>query len=341
MNNLFIEKLNMNFGASLAPMAGLTDKSMRILCDNYGATSTVSEMISAKALTMGDKKSVKLMKGTEGNGLYGIQIFGEDYECMGKATDMICSGKYGIKFDFIDINMGCPAPKITSSGAGSALMKTPDTAAKIAEEVVENAQKYNVPVTVKMRLGWDGDKQDYTACDIAQKCESVGIQVLTVHGRTRAEMYRPGIHEDAIAQVKQCVKIPVIANGDVTDIDSYLAILKKTCCDGVAIGRGAMGNPWLFSQISAAASGKSIPAMPTIAQKLAVMKEHIYAMCMDKGEFVAMQQARSIAGHYMHGLKGAASLRRACCALKSFTDLDEIINTAFEHANKKDVTDNL
>ncbi len=334
MSNLFIEKLKTHKGAALAPMAGITDKSMRVLCDGYGATSTVSEMISAKALTMGDKKSAGLMKPTDGKAIYGIQIFGEDCECMAQATDMICSGKYGVRFNFIDINMGCPAPKITGSGAGSALMKTPEKAAKIAEKVVSAAQKHNIPVSVKMRLGWDGTHKNYTAHTIAKMCQEVGVQLVTVHGRTRDEMYRPGIHEDAIANVKQNVKIPVIANGDVVDVETYFSLLKNTGCDGVAIGRGAMGNPWLFAQIAAAANGKEIPPVPTLSQRLLIMKQHIYDMCTDKGEFVAMQQSRSIAGHYMHGLKGAAALRRACCALKNFADIDHIIDTAFEYAHK-------
>ncbi len=332
MDTKIINTLNIKNGAYLSPMAGFTDTSMRHLCEEYGAAYTVSEMVSAKALTMGDKKSVLLMQYKDKKAAYGIQLFGEDPKCMSEATKLICSGKYGIQFDFIDINMGCPAPKITKSGAGSALMKTPSLAGEIAHSVYKSAQEYNIPVTAKMRIGWDKQPQNATAPEIAKLCEQAGISAITVHGRTREDMYTPGINMDEIAKVKSSVTIPVIANGDITDAKSALLMLNYTNCDGLAIGRGALGNPWIFEQINAALTGKDIPAMPTIKQRLATMRRHIYNMCEDKGEFVAMQQARSQATHYMKGLKGAASLRRACCALRTFTDIDDIITTAYQYA---------
>ncbi len=330
MNKNFIKKLNLNKGAYLSPMAGVTDTSMRVLCAEHSAIYTVSEMVSAKALTMQDKKSVLLMRGGGGKAPFGIQIFGNEPEVMAEATKLICSGKYNIDFDFIDINMGCPAPKITGSGAGSALMKTPKIAAEIAKQCVKSADEYGVPVTVKTRIGWDNIEGTYTAVEIAKMCEDAGVAVITVHGRTRSEMYTPGVHRDVIASVKSAVNIPVIANGDVQDAQSALSMLKETNCDSLAIGRAAMGNPWIFEEVACAMQGKPLPKPPELKERLATMRAHIYDMCEKKGEFVAMQQSRSQAAYYMHGLKGAAALRRACCGLSNFSDIDNIIEMAFE-----------
>ena len=321
-------KLALAAGAALAPMAGATDATMRRLCAAHGAVCSVSEMVSAKALTMGDRKSPVLMAGGGGGAPYGIQLFGAEAVTMGEAAAMICGGKYHVPFDFLDINMGCPAPKITGSGAGSALMKAPQLAGEIAAAVVQSAAAHDIPVTAKMRIGWDGDADTWTGIEVAKRCEAAGIVMLTVHGRTRAEMYNPGIHTDAIAAIKAAVHIPVLANGDVTSAAEALALLAATGCDGVAIGRGAMGNPWLFGEIAAAMQGRALPPPPTLNERFAVLRQHIYDMCEDKGEFVAMQQARTHAAWYMHGLRGAAALRRACCGLSRFADLDDVIAQA-------------
>lgn len=312
-------------GAALAPMAGVTDTTMRILCAQHGASCTVSEMVSAKALTFGDKKSPRLMAGGGGSAPYGIQLFGAEPQSMGEAAAMTAGGKYHVPFDFLDINMGCPAPKITGSGAGSALLKDPRLAGQVAQAVVKNAGAY--PVTAKLRIGWDMDT--LTGVEVAKRCEDAGICMLTVHGRTRQEMYNPGIHEEEIAKIKAAVRIPVLANGDVTSAEGALALLRATGCDGVAVGRGAMGNPWLFGQIRAALMGQEIPAPPSLNQRFATLRKHIYDMCEDKGERVAMQQARTHAAWYMHGLRGAASLRRECCSMVHFTDLGKVIEHAW------------
>ncbi|MEG1070097.1 MAG: tRNA dihydrouridine synthase DusB, partial [Ruthenibacterium sp.] len=313
-------------GASLAPMAGVTDKTMRHLCAAHGAVCTVSEMVSAKALTMGDKKSPQLMAGGGGNVPYGIQLFGADAQTMGEATAMTAGGKYRVPFDFIDINMGCPAPKITGGGAGSALLKNPILAGEIAKNVVQNAQ--NFPVSVKMRIGWDEDT--LTGIEVAKRCENAGVAILTIHGRTRAEMYVPGIHTEAIAAIKAAVSIPVVANGDVLSAEDAVKLLADTGCDGVAVGRGAMGNPWLFAEIAAVLHGMPAPEKPSLQERFRILRKHIYDMCEDKGEFVAMQQARTHAAWYMHGLHGAAQLRRECCSMLHFTDIDEIIAQAVD-----------
>ena len=322
--SISLGKLTLQPGAALAPMAGVTDTTMRRLCAQHGAVCCVSEMVSAKALTFGDKKSPRLMAGGSGNAPYGIQLFGAEPQSMGEATAMTAGGKYHVPFDFIDINFGCPAPKIVGSGAGSALLKNPVLAGEIAQAVVQNAG--GVPITAKLRIGWDDTL--LTGVEVAKRCEQAGVQMLTVHGRTRAEMYVPGIHTDEIAKIKAAVSIPVLANGDITTADEALALLRATGCDGVAVGRGAMGNPWLFGQIAAAMRGEAAPPLPTLAERFATLRSHIYAMCEDKGEFVAMQQARTHASWYMHGLHGAAALRRECCGMTVFADLDAVIAQA-------------
>ena len=223
--------------------------------------------------------------------------------------------------------MGCPAPKIAGPGAGSALLKDPPLAGAIAR-AVRDAAPADVPVTVKLRIGWDADTM--TGLEVARRCADAGAALLTVHGRTRAEMYNPGIHPEEIAKIKAAVDIPVLANGDVTDAESALALLAATGCDGVAVGRGAMGNPWLFGQIAAAMECREVPPPPSLHERFRVLRRHIYDMCEDKGEYIAMQQARTHAAWYMHGLRGAATLRRECCGMLHFTDLDRVIEHAWE-----------
>ncbi|MEG0763098.1 MAG: tRNA dihydrouridine synthase DusB [Oscillospiraceae bacterium] len=308
-------------GAALAPMAGATDTSMRCLAAEYGASYAVSEMVSAKALTMGDAKSRVLMRGGAGNALYGIQLFGSVPQDIANAVRIVEAS--GIKHDFIDINMGCPAPKITGGGAGSALLKNPKLAQDIAKSAVDAA---HCPVTVKLRIGWDNDTM--TGAEVASLCEDVGIAAVVVHARTREEMYTIGVHYDIVADIKHSLHIPVIVNGDINSADTALSALAATGCDGVMIGRAAMGNPWIFAEVKAALSGKSAPLPPTLEARYAVMRRNIADMCNEKGEHCAMQQARSHAAFYMHGLKGAAELRRECCALTHFTDIDALIDKA-------------
>lgn len=321
-------KLQLKTGAALAPMAGATDAVMRRLCAEYGAVCTVSEMVSAKALTMGDRKSVQLMRGGGGSAPFGIQLFGAEPETMAEAARIVCDLRAKIPFDFIDLNMGCPAPKITGSGAGSALLKDPPLAGRIAK-AVRDVVPGEIPVTVKLRIGWDAGRM--TGVETAVRCADAGAALLTVHGRTRAEQYEPGIHADEIAKIRAAVpsETPVVANGDVISAESAQTLLAATGCDGVAVGRGAMGDPWLFARIAAALRGETPPAPPTLAERFRVLRRHIYEMCEEKGEYIAMQQARSHAGWYMRGLRGAAALRRECCALRCFSDLDALIEHAW------------
>ena len=313
-------------GASLAPMAGATDTTMRRLCAAHGAVCTVSEMVSAKALTMGDKKSPRLMAGGGGDAPFGVQLFGAQPDVMAEAARLICDMRGKMPFDFIDINMGCPAPKIAGPGAGSALLKDPPLAGAIAR-AVRDAAPADVPVTVKLRIGWDAEH--LTGVEVAKQCEANGADLIAVHGRTREQMYVPPIDAGAIAAIKQAVSIPVLANGDITTAEGALTLLKETGCDGVMIGRGALGDPWLFEQIRAALLGEEAPAEPTLNQRMNALRAQIYEMCEEKGEWLAMPQARSQAMHYMKGLRGAASLRRYCSMLEHFTDVDKLIDAVY------------
>lgn len=310
-------------GAALAPMAGATDKAMRHLCAKHGAVYTISEMVSVKAISMGDKKSLQLLKGGSGDALYGIQLFGSDPQDFITAIDII--NQMSISYDFIDLNMGCPAPKITRSGAGSALLKTPLLAQEIVKSAVLAAK---TPVTVKIRIGWD--EALLTGLEIAKRSEAAGALAVTVHARTRAEMYNPGVHYDEVQKIKNALSIPVIVNGDITSVETAYFALQQTNCDGVMIGRAAMGNPWLFEQIAAAFNSKQMPPPPTLDMRLETMRRHIKAMCDDKGEGVAMNEARSHAAWYMHGLRGAAQLRRECCSLTHYRDLDYLIDAVYK-----------
>ena len=310
----------------MAPMAGATDTTMRRLCAAHGAVCTVSEMVSAKALTMGDKKSPRLMAGGGGDAPFGVQLFGAQPDVMAEAARLICDMRGKMPFDFIDVNMGCPAPKIAGPGAGSALLKDPPLAGAIAR-AVRDAAPADVPVTVKLRIGWDAEH--LTGVEVAKQCEANGADLIAVHGRTREQMYVPPIDAGAIAAIKQAVSIPVLANGDITTAEGALTLLKETGCDGVMIGRGALGDPWLFEQIRAALLGEEAPAEPTLNQRMNALRAQIYEMCEEKGEWLAMPQARSQAMHYMKGLRGAASLRRYCSMLEHFTDVDKLIDAVY------------
>lgn len=319
-----LKNLQIPVGAVFAPMAGLTDAACRRMMADHGAAWTVSEMASAKALNFGDKKSFALLKDPDPHGIYAIQLFGAEPETLAKAILLV--REKGIRFDILDINMGCPAPKITSSGAGSHLLLDPPLCGAMVA-AARKALGDDTPLTVKMRIGWDADH--LTGAEVARQCEANGADLLAVHGRTREQMYIPPIDAGAIAAIKQAVKIPVLANGDVTTAEGALDLLEKTGCDGVMIGRGALGDPWLFERVRAALLGEEPPADPSLNQRMAALRRQIYEMCEEKGEWLAMPQARSQAMHYMKGLRGAASLRRYCSMLEHFTDVDKLIDAVY------------
>lgn len=320
-----LRNLQIPAGAVFAPMAGLTDAACRHLMADHGAAWTVSEMASAKALNFGDRKSLELLQDKHPHGLYAIQLFGAEPETLEKAILFV--RKKGVRFDMLDINMGCPAPKITGSGAGSKLLLDPPLCGQMVA-AARRALGEDTPLTVKMRIGWDADH--LTGVEVAKQVEANGADLIAVHGRTREQMYIPPIDTAAIAAIKQAVTIPVLANGDVTTADGALTLLKETGCDGVMIGRGALGDPWLFEQVRAAILGEERPPEPTLNQRMSTLRAQIYEMCEEKGEWAAMPQARSQAMHYMKGLRGAAALRRYCSMLEHFTDVDTLIDAVYK-----------
>lgn len=320
-----LRNLEIPVGAVFAPMAGLTDAACRHLMADHGAAWTVSEMASAKALNFNDAKSFALLKDKHPHGLYAIQLFGAEPAALEKAVYAV--QEKGIAFDILDINMGCPAPKITNSGAGSKLLQDPPLCGQMVA-AARRALGDEKPLTVKMRIGWD--ETNRTGVEVAKQCEANGADLLAVHGRTREQMYVPPINAEAIAEIKAAVAIPVLANGDVTTAEGALELLRRTGCDGVMIGRGALGEPWLFDRVRAALLGQPAPAAPTLNQRMNTLRAQIYEMCEDKGEWLAMPQARSQAMHYMKGLRGAAALRRYCSMLEHFTDVDTLIDAVYK-----------
>lgn len=309
-----IKDLEFNHIAFLAPMAGIADLAFRELCVQYGAAYTVSEMVSSKGLTMGDKKSAQLL--TLGNDRpAGAQIFGDDPEIMAKAAVKCLD----FNPDIIDINMGCPAPKIAMNGGGASLMKKPELAYEITKAVV---QSVDIPVTVKIRKGWDDESVN--AVQMAELAEKAGASAVTVHGRTRQQMYSGSVDFDIIAQVKKAVGIPVIANGDIKDEQSAAIMLEKTNADAIMIGRGALGNPWVFSKINAYLDECRVLPEPSVTQKMAVMLKHIQKIIEYKGEYTAMREARHHAAYYTKGMRGGAKLRAEIGKLERFEQLQEL-----------------
>lgn len=309
-----IKDLEFNHIAFLAPMAGIADLAFRELCVQYGAAYTVSEMVSSKGLTMGDKKSAQLL--TLGNDRpAGVQIFGDDPEIMAKAAVKCLD----FNPDIIDINMGCPAPKIAMNGGGASLMKKPELAYEITKAVV---QAVDIPVTVKIRKGWD--EESVNAVEMAELAEKAGASAVAVHGRTRQQMYSGSVDFDIIAQVKKAVGIPVIANGDIKDEQSAAIMLEKTNANAIMIGRGALGNPWVFSKINAYLDECRVLPDPSVTQKMAVMLKHIQKIIEYKGEYTAMREARHHAAYYTKGMRGGAKLRAEIGKLERFEQLQEL-----------------
>ena len=301
--------------AALAPMAGVADRAFRELCIEYGASYVITEMVSSKGLTMHDRKSDSLMLLGETEKPAAVQIFGCEPEIMAQAAKKAeATGCCAI-----DINMGCPAPKIAGNGGGSALMKDPELAARITEACVKAV---SLPVTVKIRSGWD--ENCINAVEMSKLLESAGAAAITVHGRTRKQMYAPPVNLDIIRQVKQAVKIPVIGNGDIVDAETAKNMYESTGCDFIMLGRGALGSPWVFTASNEYfRSGKILPE-PPIEERMAVMIKHINKLCEYKGDYIGMREARKHAAWYIKGIRGAAALRQEIGALESREQLEAI-----------------
>ena len=311
--------------AGLAPMAGVADMAFRELCCEFGATYVVSEMVSSKGLTMHDRKSRDLLVLSQNERPAAAQIFGNDPAIMAACARECLS----FSPDVIDINMGCPAPKIAGNGGGAALLKDLPLAEKIIRAVV---QAVDVPVTVKMRLGWDADTP--VAVELAKRAEDAGAAAVTVHGRTRQQMYAPPVDTQSIAAVKRSVSIPVIANGDITDGLSAAKMLEETGCDYLLVGRGALGRPWVFSQISAYLKHERVLPEPPLSEQMRTMLRHIRRICDYKGERVGMREARKHAAWYIRGVRGAAQYRQRVGALSSMEELEAL---AFEIVSENSI----
>lgn len=316
MDNLNIGGVPLKSHAVLAPMAGVSDRAYRELCVRFGAAYCVSEMVSSKALSFNSKKSEELMEISDLERPCGIQIFGDDPKCMADAAKHALENKP----DIIDINMGCPAPKISSNGSGSALMKNPRLCGEIVKAVTAVT---DIPVTVKIRKGWDDDSVN--AVEVAKICESAGTAAITVHGRTRQQYYKPPVDYDIIRAVRESVSVPVIANGDIDSAERAKEVMDITGCDLVMIGRATLGNPWIFSQINAYLENPNVKIhTPDLEERLGVMIEHIGKMVEYKGEHMAMLQARKLVVGYFKGMKGAAALRNEAGKIKTLDDLYEL-----------------
>ena len=310
-----IGSLEVNMPIILGPMAGVTDWAFRTICAELGANITVTEMVSSRALVYKDQKSAKLLRKNEGS-LCGAQIFGNDPAIMAEAAVLALeiSG-----CDFLDINMGCPMPKIANSGDGCGLMRTPELAGDIVK-AVKNA--VSVPVTVKCRLGWD--KGSINVLDFTKRMEANGADMVAVHGRTRAMLYSGTADWDMITKVKQSLSIPVIANGDITGGDTAIKCLKRTGADGIMIGRSTFGDPWIFAEVRAALAGEALPQRPCLKDRIAVAVHQFELSQQDHGEHIACLEARKHFAWYLRGVSHSSYYKNQISSMQKMEDIYRI-----------------
>ena len=304
--------IELNQPLFLAPMAGVTDWAFRTICAQLGADVTVTEMVSSRALVYQDKKSAKLLRKNQGS-ICGAQIFGNDPEIMarGAVLALEISG-----CDFLDINMGCPMPKVANNGDGCGLMRTPELAGEIVKAVVKAV---NVPVTVKCRLGWD--KGSVNVLDFTKRMEDCGAALVTVHGRTRSMLYSGTADWDMIHKVKQQLSIPVIANGDITDGGAAVRCLKRTGADGLMIGRSVFGDPWIFEEVRAALNGEEYPGRPCLSDRIGVAVEQFRLSEQDHGEHIACLEARKHFAWYLRGVPHSSYYKNQITSLNTMEDI--------------------
>ena len=313
----------------LAPMAGMGDAAFRRMCKEHGADYMTTEMVSAKALCYGDKKTPILAAIQDYEQPIAIQIFGSEPETMARASEILLefAAKRGISPAAIDVNMGCPMTKVVKCGDGSALMKTPEKAEEIVRAMVRVCG--DMPVTVKLRLGWDNESRNVV--DMAKRMENSGAAALCIHARTRSEMYTPGIHPEYIRAVKEAVRIPVIGNGDIFSAADAEKMVRETGCDGVAVARGALGNPWLFEEIHL---GESFVA-PTKQERIREALRHFRFMIEDKGERVAVAESRAAIAYYTKGLSGSSRVRGTMNTANTAQEIIEILSAYAEESTQE------
>lgn len=318
---MVIDNVKIEGFAALAPMAGVADLSFRVICKEFGAAYTVGEMVSAKGVSMNDKKSQELMKIDEKEHPSAIQIFGNESETMAQAA------KYALSFspDIIDINMGCPAPKIIKNKSGSYLMKDPALAGKITKAVVEAV---DIPVSVKFRTGWDNDSKN--CVEFAKIIEANGASFITVHGRTKEQMYAPPVDINSIKAVKDAVTIPVIGNGDIFTPEDAKNMYEQTGVDLIMIGRGSLGRPWLFAQINDYITKGTYIHDPSPEERMEIMLRHADAICQLRGVQNGMCEIRKHALWYTKGLRGSAKLRSEFSTVKSYEELKQLAEKVTE-----------
>lgn len=345
MSSPYESKLNiggipLGHGLVAAPMAGISDRTFRRLCMAHGAEFSVSEMVCAKALVYEQKikktsaeyfKTGVLASVMKEDLPMSVQIFGSEPEFIEEATRLICTNSYkSCRSDalpsVIDINMGCPVHKIVSNGEGSALMKDPELAGRVAEAAIRGAN--GIPVTAKIRAGWD--KNSINAVEVAKVLESAGVAAITVHGRTRSMLYSGESDNGIIAEVKSAVKIPVIGNGDVVDGTSALKMIKETNCDGIMIGRGAIGNPWIFEEVRAAIKGEDFTP-PTKEEVIGTALSQVRGMIEEKGEKIGLAESKKHLCRYVKGLRGASEVRGKLNLALAYEEIAELLYTLLQN----------
>ena len=318
-----IKNIELKHGLILAPMAGFTDRAMRLVCHKHGAEFSVTEMVSAKAVSFGDKKTHALTRIKEDEGPCAVQIFGSEPDIMARAAEVLSHGEDGgVPPVAIDINMGCPVHKIYSNGEGSALMRNPDLIYKIVKSVSESI---DIPCTVKLRAGIDKDSKNAVECALA--AEAGGAAAVAVHGRTRVEMYSGNADMEIVKDVKKSLHIPVIANGDITKGEEAKRVLLETGADGIMVGRGAIGNPFVFSEIVFALSGGSY-TLPTLEDRIDAALLQLSEAILEKGENIAVRESRKQAAMYIKSFKGAAAVRAQINRAETYDEVKRALYSA-------------
>lgn len=322
---LKIGKAELKYGLMLAPMAGFSDRAMRLVCHSLGAEYSVSEMVSAKAVCYSDKKTASLARILADEGQCAVQVFGSEPDIMARAAETLAVGvPGGVSPYAIDINMGCPVPKVFGNGEGSALMRSPELIYKIVRSV---SQSIDIPCTVKIRAGVDAEHINAVECALA--AEEGGAALITVHGRTRTQMYAGRADMEIIKNVKKSLHIPVVANGDIASGEDALRVLRDTGADGVMVGRAAIGNPFLFGEIIAALSGAQYCA-PSLQTRVETALLQLSVAALEKGEEVAVREARKQIALYLRSFRGAAAIRAEINRATTYEEVERAMRSALE-----------